>query len=109
VTEGTIANARWIPKAALRKDLMQLPAKGDRVAQAQYGPGTITEVDIYHTVIDFDQHGPRRFVTNRVVLEPTSDPGPSESERKATLDKRVREERKRKRAAERAAAAAESA
>ena len=82
---------------------MTLPAKGDRVAQAQYGPGTITMVDIYHTVIDFDEHGPRRFVTNRVVLEATLDPGPTASERKATLDKRLREERKKKRAADRAA------
>ena len=88
---------------------MQLPGKGDRVVQAQYGPGTITDVDIYHTVIDFDGHGPRRFITNRVVLEATSDPGPSAAERKAVLDKRLREERKRKREADRAAAAAAEA
>jgi hypothetical protein len=85
---------------------MQLPTVGDRVLQLEYGPGTITAIDVYHTVIEFDRHGPRRFVTNRVVLESTSDPGPSASERKAILDKRTRDERKRKREAERAAAAA---
>jgi hypothetical protein len=83
---------------------MPLPVKGDRVAQAQYGPGTITQTDIYHTVIDFDEHGPRRFVTNRVVLEATLDPGPSASERKATVERRMREERKKKRLAEKEAA-----
>jgi hypothetical protein len=51
-------------------------AKGDRVVQLQYGAGTVTEVDTYHTVIDFDQHGVRRFVTNLVQLTPTTDPAP---------------------------------
>jgi hypothetical protein len=85
---------------------MLRPTIGDRVVQADYGPGTITAIDIYHTVIDFDRLGQRRFVTNRVVLEATSDPGPSAAERKAIVDKRTRDERKRKREADRAAAAA---
>jgi hypothetical protein len=55
---------------------MAFPSKGDRVAHGEYGPGTITEQDIYHTVIDFDGHGIRRFVTSKVVLERTSVPGP---------------------------------
>jgi hypothetical protein len=81
------------------KEPAAFPVKGDRVAHGTYGPGTITDLDIYHTVIDFDGHGPRRFVTNKVVLEPTLDPGPSASERRATEAKRTREERKRKREA----------
>lgn len=44
-------------------------APGDRVSQPQYGAGTITAVDEYHTVIDFDEHGPRRFSTALVKLE----------------------------------------
>lgn len=56
---------------------MRLHAKGDRVIQAQYGPGTITDVNVHHTVIDFDQHGVRTFVTDRVVLEPTTEPAPA--------------------------------
>jgi hypothetical protein len=51
-------------------------AKGDRVTQLQYGAGTITDVDVHHTVIDFDEHGVRRFVTNLVQLQPTTDPAP---------------------------------
>lgn len=58
------------------------PAKGDRVSHEQYGTGTITDKDVHHTVIDFDAHGSRRFVTDRVVLAPTSTPAPSASERR---------------------------
>jgi hypothetical protein len=50
--------------------------KGDRVRQANYGPGTLTEVNERHTVIDFDEHGIRTFVTKMVVLESTNEPPP---------------------------------
>ena len=69
---------------------MAFPSKGDRVAHGDYGPGTITDLDIYHTVIDFDAHGSRRFVTSRVVLERTSDPGPTAAERRAAQAERTR-------------------
>ncbi len=49
---------------------------GDRVMQAQYGPGTITDINEYHTVIDFDEHGVRRFATPLVVLQRTTTPAP---------------------------------
>ncbi len=49
---------------------------GDRVTQAQYGTGTITAVNEYHTVIDFDEHGVRRFATNLVVLQRSMTPAP---------------------------------
>ena len=60
---------------------MRLFAKGDRVTQPNYGPGTVTEVNAYHTVIEFDQHGIRTFVTDRVMLEPTNEPAPSRAKR----------------------------
>jgi hypothetical protein len=75
------------------------PGKGDRVSHGTYGAGTITELDVHHTVIDFDAHGVRRFLSDRVVLEHTSDPGPSPSERRLTALRRQRDERARKRAA----------
>jgi hypothetical protein len=62
---------------------MAFPSKGDRVAHGDYGPGTITEQDIYHTLIDFDTHGLRRFVTSKVVLERTSVPSPTAAERRS--------------------------
>lgn len=75
------------------------PAIGDRVAHSEYGAGTVTEQNVYHTVIDFDAHGLRRFATSLVVLEPTSDPGPSPSERRSIAAQRARDSRKRPRAA----------
>jgi hypothetical protein len=44
-------------------------AIGDRVSQARYGTGTITAVDEFHTVVDFDEHGSRTFSTAMVQLE----------------------------------------
>jgi hypothetical protein len=44
-------------------------------------------------VIDFDAHGIRRFVTNRIVVTPTNDPGPTAGERRATALSRAREAR----------------
>ena len=47
-------------------------AIGDRVSQAQYGTGTIRLVNEHHTVIEFDEHGLRRFATAMVKLERSS-------------------------------------
>jgi hypothetical protein len=49
---------------------------GDRVSQPQYGDGTVTTVNEYHTVIKFDEHGIRTFATARVQLEPSSSLAP---------------------------------
>ena len=43
---------------------------GKRVSQDQYGPGTIVECNERHTLIDFDDHGVRLFVTTMVDLKP---------------------------------------
>jgi hypothetical protein len=75
---------------------MAFPSKGDRVAHGEYGPGTITELDIYHTVIDFDGHGTRRFVTSKVVLERTSVPGPTPAERRSAAASKARPSRAKK-------------
>jgi hypothetical protein len=50
--------------------------RGDRVTHQQYGAGTLTEVNEYHTVIDFDDHGVHKFSTRLVVLEPSAIPAP---------------------------------
>lgn len=75
---------------------MPFPSKGDRVFQQQYGSGTVMELDTYHTVIEFDAHGTRRFSTSMVVLTPSREPGPSAEERRLAAMARAREERKRK-------------
>ena len=48
----------------------------DRVAHGQYGAGTLLDVNEYHTVIDFDDHGIHKFVTSIVLLERTDIPAP---------------------------------
>ena len=63
---------------------MQKFSPGQRVAQEQYGPGTILETNEYHTVIDFDEHGVRRFVTRMVNLESSSVPAPTKTKRKSS-------------------------
>jgi len=50
---------------------MQPPIVGARVLQAQYGHGTVTYSNQYHTVIEFDENGKRTFVTDRVELTPS--------------------------------------
>ena len=50
---------------------MRLYSPGARVSQAQYGDGTVTSADEYHTRIEFDEHGPRTFSTVRVSLTPS--------------------------------------
>jgi hypothetical protein len=56
---------------------MRIFAVGDRVTQPQYGPGTITSANAQHTIIDFDGHGLRTFITSIVSLEPTDAPAPA--------------------------------
>lgn len=53
--------------------------KGTRVSQPKYGPGTVTDSDGTHIVIDFDNHGPKRFVSSMVSLAPTSEPAPEKT------------------------------
>jgi hypothetical protein len=55
---------------------VKLFAVGDRVSQSTYGAGTITLVNEHHIVVDFDEHGTRRFVTSLVRLEPSDTVAP---------------------------------
>ena len=57
-------------------------AKGDRVVQPTYGPGTLVEVNEHHTVIDFDEHGRKTFASRLVTLQSTSEPAPARAPRK---------------------------
>lgn len=54
---------------------------GARVSQSSYGPGTITLVNEYHTMIDFDEHGPRTFSTPLVRLTHTDTAAPVRAKR----------------------------
>ena len=68
---------------------MKAWAKGDRVVQPTYGPGTLVEVNEHHTVIDFDEHGRRTFATRLVTLQATNEPAPHKaSTRKRAVKKK---------------------
>ena len=54
---------------------------GKRVTQEHYGSGTVLESNEHHTVIDFDEHGVRRFVTSMVVLKTSTVPAPTKARR----------------------------
>jgi hypothetical protein len=56
---------------------VKLFAKNSRVAQANYGPGTVTSSDERYTVIEFDNHGRRVFMTDMVTLTKTDAPAPA--------------------------------
>lgn len=60
---------------------MKLYAPGARVVQTTYGSGTITSADEYHTVIDFDDHGPRTFASRMVQLAPCDTAAPEKPKR----------------------------
>ena len=60
---------------------MSTRAAGDRVAHPQYGDGTIASVNEYHTVIEFDAHGKRTFLSPRVVLTESNTPAPEKKVR----------------------------
>jgi hypothetical protein len=55
---------------------VKLFGKGHRVTQPTYGAGTITSSDDRYTVIEFDQHGRRVFLTDMVKLARTDEPAP---------------------------------
>ncbi len=66
---------------------MRLVKPGDRVLQPQYGAGTVTEVTDDRTVIDFDDHGVRKFVTHLVSLTLTERPAPERPARRRARKK----------------------
>ena len=64
-------------------------AKGDRVVQPTYGPGTLVEVNEHHTVIDFDEHGRKTFASRLVILQTTNEPAPAKTPRKRATKAKV--------------------
>ncbi len=49
---------------------MAILAAGQYIKHFQYGCGVITESGMDRTVIDFDAHGIKKFVTSLMVVEP---------------------------------------
>jgi len=47
-----------------------------RVLHAKYGLGVISEADAEYTLIEFDEHGAKKFLTRIVSLQPSDEPPP---------------------------------
>ncbi len=47
-----------------------------RVLHDKYGLGVIQEADSEYTVIEFDEHGRKKFVTRLVSLQASEEPPP---------------------------------
>jgi len=56
---------------------VKLYSKGSRVSQSSYGTGTVSSSDERYTVVEFDNHGRRVFVTDMVTLEKSDEPAPN--------------------------------
>jgi hypothetical protein len=54
-------------------------SKGDRVAQSQYGAGTIVETNERQTIVEFDDYGLKAFSTRLVLLVRTAIAPPTPS------------------------------
>ena len=48
---------------------MQARAAGEYIRHFQYGCGIVTESNPSRTIIDFDEHGIKKFVTSLMVVE----------------------------------------
>lgn len=47
-----------------------------RVHHDKYGLGVVSETDSEYTVIEFDEHGRKKFVTRLVTLSTSEEPPP---------------------------------
>ena len=61
---------------------MKLFAVSERITHTKYGLGVIAESDTDYTVIDFDEHGRKKFVTRMVTIQKSDAPLPKRRRRK---------------------------
>ena len=61
---------------------MKALAEGLYIKHFQYGLGVVTGSDAERTSIDFDLHGPKKFVTSIMVVEPAEGTPPKRSRSK---------------------------
>jgi hypothetical protein len=56
-------------QSVVKEDDVQVMAEGQTVKHDTYGLGIVTASDQERTAIDFDDHGPKLFVTSIMVAE----------------------------------------
>lgn len=55
---------------------MKAIAVSQRVQHEKYGLGVVSESDAEYTVIEFDEHGRKKFLTRLVSLQSSDEPPP---------------------------------
>ena len=55
---------------------MKALSASQRVTHDKYGLGVVSEADAEYTVIEFDEHGRKKFLTRLVTLQPSEEPPP---------------------------------
>ena len=74
-----------------------------RVTHEKYGLGVISEADSEYTVIEFDEHGRKKFLTRLVSLQSSDEPPPKRRRtRKAGTKKATTKKKTTKKAAKKA-------
>ena len=58
-----------------------------RVLHEKYGLGVISEADSQYTVIEFDEHGSKKFLTRLVSLQSSDEPPPKRRRARKTTTK----------------------
>lgn len=66
---------------------MKAIAVSQRVQHDKYGLGVVSESDAEYTVIEFDEHGRKKFLTRLVTLQSSDEPPPKR--RRATRKKKA--------------------
>ena len=56
---------------------MKATPTAQRVHHDKYGLGVVAEQDSEYTVVEFDEHGRKKFVTRLVSLQSSEEPPPS--------------------------------
>ena len=76
---------------------MQVLSEGQVVRHDIYGNGTVTESNSERTMIDFDDHGVKKFVTSmwtaELIGEPPATPPGKRRGRRKTVKKKVAAEK----------------
>ena len=68
-----------------------------RVQHEKYGLGVISEADAEYTVIEFDEHGRKKFLTRIVSLQSSDEPPPKRrrARKKTTTTKATKTTKKK--------------
>lgn len=73
-----------------KEAIVQVLSTGQQVKHEQYGLGVVTESDAERTLIDFDDHGRKLFVTSMMVAELIGDAPANPTRAKRRSRKTVR-------------------